>query len=231
MTKIKLLVSPDGQHIYQWGDREIDLGRIIGGFAPPGEQPGFLVVVGEQFGWRPPPNGQPAHAYLLAEYEDPDLGRLIQRATEFVAKYHVAEFYGNTRDEALIRYIVNFNQRARGIRAKPFRLLSAPFVEGPLSYHLQILRDRLSPTQKSLHFSRDSRLPNILLEFSQEEIFKMTEVRQPTLAALAYATVALTVWPPLYEDPTVARERQRYAREYNKNPLVGTFENWKTRTR
>jgi hypothetical protein len=223
--------APGGQRFYQWREREIDLGRIMGGFAPPGEQSGFLVILGEEYAWRPRPDGHPIHAHLLAEYEDTDFGRLIQRATEFVTKYHVAEFYGNSRDEALVRYIADFNQRTRVIRARPFRLLSAPFVEGPLSYHLQILRDRLSPTQKSLHFSRNSKLPNILLEFSQEEIFKVTEVRQPALAALAYATAALTVWPPFYDDPTVARERQRYAREYNKNPLVGTFEYWKTRAR
>lgn len=198
--------APGGQRFYKWSEREIDLGRIIGGFSPPGEQAGFLTVVAEEYAWRPRPDGQPIHAHLIAEYTNQDLSRLIQRATEFMTKYCVADFYGNTRNESLLQYIVNFNQRARALRSKPFRLLEAPFVEGPLSYHLQILRDRLSPTEKSLHLSRESNLPSILLEFPSDDILKVNETKSPALAALSYAVATLTVRPPQY----VKDKPQRY---------------------
>lgn len=218
-------LNPGGDRVFHWKERDIYFQRVVGGIAWPGERPGFVCVVGEESYFRPP-----YQLHLLAEAEEEDTAQLIHRCSELKAIWKIQDFYGRL-DETVLRYLELSNEQARGRHERPFEILAAPFSNGSIGYHLQLLKDRLQPSQKSLHLGFESKVPGAILELPVDQVFKANDEQYPAVAALGYAVSALVVWPPLDEDPAEAREWQLYEREYNRNPLVGTFEDWKARTR
>lgn len=192
MTRIIAKENPRGHISYRDEERKMEFGRIIGGLGWPGEQPGFAVVLGEEYNWRPP-----HHVHLLTEYEDADLSRLLQRCVELVSEYVISDFVGRHAEEQ-IEYLRLWNARAREQKMSTFILSRPPFEDGGLSYHLQIVKDRLAASQKSLFLSKDSKLPGYLLELSSDQALKATDFQHPAIAALAYAVTTLTIRPADY---------------------------------
>jgi hypothetical protein len=195
LTVIKSVkLNPGGSWVFHCEDRDIFFQRIVGGIAWPGERPGFICIVGEESYFRPP-----YQLHLLAEAEEQDTSELIRQCRELQAKWRVQDFYARL-DETILRYLELTNQQAITHHGKPFQVLAAPFSDGSIAYHVQLLKDRLKPGQKSLQLGSESKLPSAVLELPVDQVFKAIDEQYPAVAALGYAVSALVVWPPLDED-------------------------------
>jgi hypothetical protein len=188
-------LNPGGERVFHCEERGLFFQRIAGGIAWPSERPGFVCVVGEESFFRPP-----FQLHLLAEAEEQDTSELIRQCRALQAKWRVQDFYARL-DETILRYLELTNQQAITHHGKPFQVLAAPYSDdGSIGYHVQLLKDRLQPAQKSLHLGSESKLPSAVLELPVDQVFKAIDEQYPALAALGYAVSALVVWPPLDED-------------------------------
>ena len=64
--EVERIVELDGHTYYKDADRKYS--RIIGGIGWPGNKPGFLVVIGEDY-YATDPQGKIRHLHLLVPYK------------------------------------------------------------------------------------------------------------------------------------------------------------------
>jgi hypothetical protein len=181
---IKFQKNPvNGDPAYLDEEKDLFYGWIVGGLVWPSENPGAVVVVGQEDVWRPP---RPAH--VLAEFEDTTIGDLLRRCSTLTNDFEVSDFYGSP-DPTFLRYVDQFNNEAHETRMKRFNFRRAPSCELPMDYHFNILRDRLTPGRKSIHFPEGSQLKGQLLAVPENQIKE--DSRHPLVSALAYCIAAL----------------------------------------
>jgi len=181
---IKFQKNPvSGDNSYLDEEREIYYSRIVGGLVWPSENPGAVVAVGQADVWRPP-----RPVYVL-EFEENTIGDLIRRCSYLASQFHVADFYGKP-DQTCLRYIDQYNSEARQKRMKMFNFQSAPSIDLPMDFHFNILRDRLTPGKKSIHFPEGSQLKGQLLAVPENQLIEK-DTHYPLVSALAYCVAAL----------------------------------------
>jgi hypothetical protein len=179
---------------YVYEEKKLIFQRIVGGLVWPAERSGFICVVAEEAAIRPP-----FQLHLLAEAEEQAADQLIHRARELKSRWKVQDFYAKL-DETMLRYLERLNIEARARYERPFEVLAAPYTDSSeIGYHVAILRDRLKPSQKSLHLGSESKLPTALLELTVDRVFDAQDSQYPAIASLAYAVTALTLWEPIDE--------------------------------
>ena len=95
---------------------------------------------------------------------------------------------------------------------KTFRLLEAPNSRsGGISFHLSILRQRLSPENKIFWLGDSEFLPPAFQELPQSKVHAATDSQYPVLAAAAYVVAALYTWPVNpFEDNSPDFSNQEY---------------------
>jgi len=173
-----------GDDCYFDDERKIYFGWVVGGLVWPSENPASVCVVGQQDVWRPP---QPA--YVLAEFEEATVGDLLKKCSYLSGEFCVQDFYGRP-DQAYLRYVDQFNAEARQNRMKRFNFQSAPNVDLPMDYHFNLLRDRLTPGKKTIHFPEGSQLKGQLLAVPENQVIA-EDTHYPLVSALAYCISAL----------------------------------------
>ena len=179
----------DGFNFYHESENRL-YQRIAAGFVPPAERPGAVIVLGEESTWRPP-----AIVHWLAESREQTLDMLIERALDLQREYKIQDFYGRTSDKGFMNFLSLRNRGAREKRMAEFQINSAPNSNADdISYHINILRNRLSPNNKTLHLGKSKFLPAALKELALDKIATATEREFPVVAALGYAVSALTEW-------------------------------------
>lgn len=156
--------------------------RIIGALAWPSINPGFALVVAEDFS--EDPSLKIRHIRSLAEAENEDLETLFQKCLEFRERYCVQDFYGNRENEPMMKILYDYNQGLKDIPSLSLCLASFP---EDLGYHLYRIKGYLKEDKKILHFGEESILPNYLLELSPEEAVRGSVYDYPAIAALGYA--------------------------------------------
>ncbi len=122
------------------------VGRRVGGFAWPGEQPGFLVVLAEEL---IPEVGPPFcwHYHVIATFEETDNDRLIRQALDLSRVHGFSDWYG--RED--VDYQDYWNRRVRQHGLAPFYVRWAPGVERPDAGHtISLVRSLTAPGQKRL---------------------------------------------------------------------------------
>jgi hypothetical protein len=182
---IKFQKNPvSGDPAYLDEERQIYYSRIVGGLVWPSENPGAVVAVGQADVWRPP-----RPVYVLSEFEENTIGDLIRRCSYLATEFHVEDFYGKP-DQTCLRYIDQHNSEAKAKRMKRFNFQSAPSIDLPMDYHFNILRDRLTPGEKSIHFPEGSQLKGQLLAVPENQ-FISEDAHYPLVSALAYCVSAL----------------------------------------
>ena len=103
-----------GDPSYLDEEKGIYYGWIVGGLVWPSENPGAVVIVGQEDTWRPP---MPAH--VLSEFEEATIGDLLRKCSYLTNEYCVQDFYGRP-DQTCLRYVDQFNSEANEKRLKPF---------------------------------------------------------------------------------------------------------------
>lgn len=170
--------------------KRIEIGRILGGIAWPGEKPGCAVVIGEEA--LPEIGNRVYHLHLLEETEKLESGQLIRQCIDLKREYPDLEFIGRN-DEGNRRFLDLWNNERRG---PEFFVYSPPGPsEDYIQYYLTILLDKLQPERTTLHLPKESKLPGYLLEIPQNEIRVATNSQYPAVAALGYAVATLTEIP------------------------------------
>jgi hypothetical protein len=161
--------------------------RIWAGIVPSSERPGAIVVVAEELALRPP-----AHLFWIDEAVEMATDNLMQRALDFKALYQIQEFYGRTKDKDFYRFLSFWNVKRREQNLKTIEISEAPnSSEGNISFHISVLRNRLSPNKKTLHLGESKLLPAAFQELSMSDVSTAKDIEFPVLAALGYVVAAL----------------------------------------
>jgi hypothetical protein len=182
---IERIETPQGDY-FKDQETGAEYCRIVGGLAWPfGKEPGFLVVVGEDFVKTP---GIGRSLYVLAEREGPYLDDLIRYWQELRGQYLADPWIGDPSFKGNINFFHTAGERDR----QGFTLLEAPYFDDPhgLSSYFQLIRSLLKSTHKVLHFVEGSILPGYLQALPPEEMMKPAP-EHPPVAALGYAVAYL----------------------------------------
>jgi hypothetical protein len=174
--------------------------RIVGGIALPSDKPGHVVVMGEEATIRPP-----YHIYFICESSEDTINKLFSKALEFQTDCWGDGFYGRISDQAK-QYLVNFNRSQNERQLKTLELYSAPNSStGNIGYHVGLLVDALSATQKTLFLENSLHLPKALKQMSLQDASGATDSEYPIVASLGYAVSLLIENPPI---PDFLRNRK-----------------------
>jgi len=187
-------IPEDHKFIRYDEDNDRDLNRVYAGFVPPGEQPGFTTVIGESL-------YLPQKFYVMAEYEDFDLGNLLRQTMEMHADLKVQMLYG-PMDDALNGFLIHLNrQRAdNGLDtihfSYPYR-----FDGGNVSYHLNMIREALRTNSKSLYLGDASKVQSALQQIPSNLPDAPCQ-KYPIVAAAGWPLAALMSMPQNMHDDT-----------------------------
>lgn len=184
-----------------------EYGRTVGGIGWPGEKPGFVVVIGED--WYPPIGKTVCDCHLLAEYESYHLQEIYQQCAEMAAKHDVTTYYGRWVQQPCWA-LRDFNAGLNRVATRQIDFQPAPFSSsessggrrGEIAYHMSVVRDKLRVEAKSLFFGQ---VPNSLTvqrfsEVAPEDAARATDEDYPALAALGYAVTFLVSFPPAWDE-------------------------------
>ena len=175
---------------------DLELGRIIGGIAWPGEKSGYAVVVGEED--HPRKGGKVRHCHVLSEVEEWNKVELIKACVELQGLYRTIGFYGR-RDPASMFALWGMNSGARAGRSEELDFQPAPMSDtGKIEYHIDLLAKKLSHDSKSLYLNRGD--VALKLDIPHEEYGTATDSKFPAVAALGYAVATLDTYEPPDED-------------------------------
>lgn len=166
--------------------------RVVTGIAWPGEHPGFVAVVGEEY------HPKERRYFWLAEYQSHDLGDLLRRCMELKSELKISDFYGSP-DEQVLFFLNHFNTDLRNRGQKEFHFEIPPnHIDGRIAYHLNVLKSCLVPSATRLVLNEQSALPGMLGSLPPgAPDLKAGDAPGP--AALAFALSALESYPFNYE--------------------------------
>ena len=212
----KIIETPLGKKKAYYWDGEREYRRICGGVASPtGDQPGFLVMIGEAY-----PEDvrlKVRHLYLLGEYQNVATDKLIRRMSDFQNRFMVEQWYGNTEDSFLIHFIDSFNKGLVGKKKKGIFISDAPFCDDShnLQFYAHLIKNRVEKNKKSLHFG-ETMITGAISSLASETIRKDKAERHPVLAALGYVISGLD---ESYVD--VQKDRDIHTQHINKVFIEG----------
>lgn len=186
----RMMPPLDTFHRY-WQEADKVLSRVYAGLVHPVDQPGFICVLGEE-------QERSSRIYVLAEYEDDDLGNLLRKLIEFQHDFRIQETYADITDQPFRSFLAHFNSEceARGLESiqlnRPYH-----FNDGKLSFHLNLLREYLRINSKRLHLLDASKLKSYL---QQSFLYDETYQSHPAIAALGWPFAALISQPYTPDD-------------------------------
>lgn len=216
MMERKTIETPLGKKkVYYW-DGEREYRRICGGVASPvGDQPGFLVLIGEAY----PEDTRLKlrHLYLLGEYSNIATDKLIKRMSNYQNRYMVEQWYGNTDDSFLVHFIDQFNRGLVGKKLKGIFIADAPFCDDThnLEFYAHLIKNRVEKNKKSLHFG-ESMVTGHISSLESEIIRKDRAEKHPVIAALGYVVAGLD---ETYVD--IQKDRSIHEQHINKTFVDG----------
>jgi len=214
MIERKRLETPAGEtkEYYAQVEPYFEYRRIIGGIAFPAESTGYIVVVGEDY--HKDFTLKLRHFRLLDEYEGNDVQALIKKLYDFQNTYKVQNWYGDSNNEMMMKFISKFN-RSLGRRKKGIYVSEAAFVNDAhnFKYYAPQIKKLIGKGTKVLHFGANSQLPGKLSALTAIDVDKAKISNYPGIAALGYAVTGLS---EPYFDYALAREMQdRMVNNYN----------------
>jgi hypothetical protein len=163
--------------------------RVVGGIAWPGKNPGFIVIVAEDY--KEDKISKKRHYRILAEYESQSLIDLSKRGAEFSANLCAYPFYGDVKE----RWAMEILKKSG---TYPY-ITAAPFVDDPAAFkgYMHNIRQLTDQTTKRLHFGSKSLLPDRLAALIPDDMMTTAKVafeQHPAITALGYAVCALEAY-------------------------------------
>ena len=182
--------------VTKYRDQEVDFRRIWAGIGFPGQQPGFITIIGEQHRLIIHPYQQTVHFRLIAEYESWDVEELLNKTILFRADHQVSAFFGRTSRENDYS-IRDFNDKGYDKRLPWVDIREAPLVDtegdrGRIGYHINALRTLIKDGILHKNELQGSALHRYLMEIPQANLQEITDKQHPAVASLSYVCVALS---------------------------------------
>lgn len=207
MPILEKTVLPDGKILHVDTSTGQSFRRVEGGLAWPGLGPGFGLVVGEAAVLDQTVGRFPLH--VLYEFEELDLGRLIDRAVETAREYQVDLWHGDRGDRVALSIMMEKQQDFYREGLVGVNLVPAPGGEEPLAFRFctEVMREFLQPGRKLLYLGEESRLPIVLQEAPPDLSLAGSAAEFPAIAALAYVTAALKITDTVGAKPPVRKMR------------------------
>lgn len=186
--------------------------RVIGGVAFPAEDAGFIVVIAEDY--HEDPTLKLRHFRLLDEYEGNNVQALIQKLYDFQNVYAVQNWYGDSENEMMMKFISNFNQKL-GTTKKGIYISKAMFVRDThnFKYYAPQIKNLLNKSTKSLHFGQQSQLPGRLSALTAIDVDKTKISSYPAIGALGYAVGGLN--EPYFDRAGMREMQDSMIQNYN----------------
>jgi hypothetical protein len=198
MTVIEKRIHTDGEPYYFNTETQEKYEEIVGGFAWPETEDGFLVVAAVDF--FETIELEPRHIRVLAKSSGSGIGVFLKRALElqkhFSPLMKTIRFYGDTTSSTRMAFLDQFNKDRREERLDPFYLTEAPQLRSPgkLEFYGELIKRYARPGKGILHF-HDTALPAYLRGLPSDKITKHV-LEHPPVAALGYALAVLSSWRP-----------------------------------
>lgn len=183
-----------------------DYRRICGGVAwPHGDQPGFLCVISEND--HTDPRLRLRHYWILTEYENKDVDKIVKRMYDLQNRYLVSSWYGDTDNVLMMHFVDRFNRRLSREK-KGIYISEAAFVGEThnLRLYAHQVQNLTKPARKSLYFGKDSQIPGHLSGLSPDDVQKKKAEEFPVIAALGYVLSGM-------DEPYVDVEKNRVMQE------------------
>jgi hypothetical protein len=173
---------------------------LAGGFAWPGAQPGFAVVVAV----KESANGEEPLYCVLAEREDNDVYSLLRQSHELWQLYgsncrEIPWFWYGDPNNGLNGFIQKFNnQQDKQGDEWQFFLTSAPYQEEPNRFEIycRTIHSFLQGSNKRLVLGSCDRLRGYLDHLAVNDVMKGTSDGHPAISALGSALIALDTYEP-----------------------------------
>jgi hypothetical protein len=198
MNIIEKKIYADGEPYYFNTETKEKYGEIVGAFAWPETEEGFLMIAAVDLFENTELEAR--HIRVLAEANESNIDVFLKHALELQRHFspfmEIIRFYGDTTSPAMMELLDRFNRDRRSRGLHPFYLTEAPQLKGPkkLEFYAQLIRKYTQPGRKILHFC-DTTLPSYLVGLSPEEISENV-FGHPPVAALGYALAVLSTWRP-----------------------------------
>lgn len=220
MTNIekKTIETPLGVKRSYYYDRtnNRDYRRICGGVAwPHGDQPGFLCVISEDD--NTDPRLRLRHYWILTEFENKDVDRLVKRMYDLQNRYLISQWYGDTDNVLMMHFVDRFNRRLSR-KKKGIYISEAAFVGEThnLRLYAHQVQSLTKPERKSLYFGKQSQIPGHLSSLSPDDVQKKKAEDFPVIAALGYCLSGL-------DEPYIdqSKDRELHAQFVNQRMVEG----------
>ncbi|MBC8179184.1 MAG: hypothetical protein H8E19_17420 [Deltaproteobacteria bacterium] len=177
--KKQLIKVRGGNDIKKLVDSDSDMAfrRILGGLGwPYAERPGFVVVLGEDFGPDHSLQHSPRHYRILAEHETSDLEELQRICHKFREDFCLRSILGNPENP--VREI----WKREGVKISV--VLPCDLEKIDLNLIAQLVR-RNTEGRKTLHFG-DSKIPGYLTRFVADRIESESLEQFPPMTAFGF---------------------------------------------
>jgi hypothetical protein len=180
------------------GDTRI-FARTVAAVGWPSDKPGGFVVVGETLSSHP----FPSDIIVLEVFESPDTQELLNRYVEARVALKFDEAFADMTNGPMRRFLVQFNDIARGHKRKEVSLRRPSFWEEDcrISHYLQACKLMLATGDKHLHLESHQRIAAALGDVSYSTMQELKEADTPLLAALGYVVSYLQANPFQIEKP------------------------------
>jgi len=180
---------------FEFDGHKIEFDQVLAGFAWPTDEPGFSVVIGEQYLRKA--TGDEVHYYNLGETENIKMDALIQDTIRLRRKFEVQGVWGRSRETASkvlpsMNYLLSWNKRSRSRGGAELFVGNADYTEpnGYIEFHCNLIRSMSMDDKKQLLLGTNSKLPTYLNDVP-EDISQLTDINFPAVAALGYVLATL----------------------------------------
>ena len=162
-----------------------DYRRIFSGIGwPYADQPGFIVVLGEDKKKDHSLPYSPRHYRVLAEAESSDIEQLRRDGLRYQDDYKIKRMFGNPENPIYILWRRRYGSDVVNL------MLPADHEEITLNLLTQLIK-RNTQVRKTLHFGAESRLPGSLMALMEERVDMDQLEKYPALTALSYPLVQM----------------------------------------
>ena len=159
--------------------------RIFSGIGwPYADQPGFIVVLGEDKKKDHALPYSPRHYRVLAEAESTDIEQLRRVSLKYQDDYKLKRVYGDAEN-----VIYNLWRRKYGSDVVNM-VLPADYDDITLNLLTQLIK-RNTQVRKTLHFGPESKLPGYIVALMEDRVDMDKMEKYPALTALSYPLVQM----------------------------------------
>jgi hypothetical protein len=173
--------------------------RVLLGLSFPASNPGFAVVLAEDY--YEDPTLKCRHLRALAETEESDTGRLFRQCLDLRERYWVEKIIADRTNEPMTALLRDFNKGLDG--ARPLYLYEAAFPDD-LRYQVSLISGVTQFNHKILHLDQCERLRGHLSGLTLEEVSQGKGGDHPAVLALGYVLAYVKSHP---RDPVRDRIR------------------------